>query len=222
MARAMMSNLQPAVFLDRDGTIIEDRGHLRLPADVVFYPDTVRALRRLQEHFWLFVVTHQPGIADGIVSAEEVARVNDYVVAQLREHGVDIAAVYCCPHRKADRCACIKPQPFFLERAAREHGLDLTRSFVVGDHPHDVALADNAGATGIYVLTGHGTKHRGEIPRCQAVVPGIREAVEWIFACCATKRLENRQPGSLDRAASLLRNAGRTASGLDPGAAGAG
>jgi L-threonylcarbamoyladenylate synthase len=204
----MRSNLQPAVFLDRDGTIIEDRGHLRSPADVVFYPDTVRALQRLQEHFRLFIVTHQPGVSGGLVSAEEVARVNDHVVAELRRQGVVILEVYCCPHQREERCACIKPRSFFPEKAAREYGLDLERSFVVGDHPHDVALADNAGATGIYVLTGHGAKHRAELSRCQAITPGIREAVDWIFACCKMRSLEASQPGSLERAADLLRSGG--------------
>ncbi len=204
----MTARRQPAVFLDRDGTIIEDRGHLRSPADVVFFSDTVRALQRLQEHFSLFIVTHQPGVSGGLLSADEVAQVNAHVVAELRRHGVVISEVYCCPHRREERCVCIKPQPFFLEQAAREHGVDLTHSFVVGDHPHDVALADNAGAAGIYVLTGHGAKHRTEMPRCQAVTPGIREAVDWIFACCAMRELENRQPGSLDRAAALLRSGG--------------
>jgi L-threonylcarbamoyladenylate synthase len=204
----MRSNLQPAVFLDRDGTIIEDRGHLRSPSEVVFYPDTVRALRKLQEHFLLFVVTHQPGISAGVVSAEEVARVNDHVVEELRERGVVISAVSCCPHRRDEQCACIKPRPFLLEKAAGEYGLDLARSFVVGDHPHDVALAENAGASGIYVLTGHGARHRAELSGCSAVVPGIRDAAEWIFACREMQAREDESPGMMTRAADILRNGG--------------
>jgi histidinol-phosphate phosphatase family protein len=184
----MRSNLKPAVFLDRDGTIIEDRGHLRSPSEVVFFPDTVRALQRLQEHFLLCIVTHQPGVSGGLLSAEEVARVNDHVVAELRKHGVVISAVYCCPHRRDEQCACIKPKPLFLQQAAVAYGVDLQRSFVVGDHPHDVILADNAGATGVYVLTGHGAKHLAEMSGCKVVVPGIREAVEWILACSAVQR----------------------------------
>jgi L-threonylcarbamoyladenylate synthase len=204
----MGANRSPAVFLDRDGTIIEDRGHLRSPTEVVFYADTVRALQRLQERFRLFIVTHQPGVSGGILTAGEVARVNAHVVAELGRHGVVISEVYCCPHRRDERCACIKPQPFFLEQAARDHGVDLARSFVIGDHPHDVALADRAGAAGIYVLTGHGVKHRAEMPRHPAVAPGIREAVDWIFACCALRDLEALHPGALDRAAALVREGG--------------
>ena len=204
----MSPNLKPAVFLDRDGTIIEDRGHLQAPSEVAVYPDSVDALRKLQEHFLLFVVTHQPGISSGIVSAEAVAQVNEHVVAELRRRGVVISGVYCCPHRRDEQCACIKPNPYHLWEAARDYGLDLTLSFVVGDHPHDVALAENAGATGIYVLTGHGAKHRAELPACKAVVPGIREAADWVLACHEMRRQEAGHPGLMERAADILRKGG--------------
>ncbi len=207
----MTSSLHPAVFLDRDGTIIEDRGHLRSPTDVVFYPDTVRALQRLQEHFRLFIVTHQPGVSIGILSAAEVLQVNEHVVAELRRHGVAISEVYCCPHRREEACACIKPRPFFLKQAAGEHELNLARSFVVGDHPHDVALADHAGATGIYVRSGHGARHRTELPPRTTIVAGIREATDWILAYREMQRQDDGDPGRLDRAAGLLRNSGLVA-----------
>lgn len=181
-ALPMPAKRKPAVFLDRDGTIIEDRGHLGTPSEVVFYPDTVRSLRNLQEHFLLFIVTHQPGISGGIVRADEVEQVNEHVVAELRRHGVVISEVYCCPHRREEQCACIKPRPFFLAKAAGEYGLSLARSFVVGDHPHDVTLADNAGSVGIYVLSGHGARHRAELPPRTIIVPGIREAADRILA----------------------------------------
>jgi L-threonylcarbamoyladenylate synthase len=206
-----MARLAPAVFLDRDGTIIEDRGHLRSPSEVVFFPDTVPSLTRLQAHFRLFVVTHQRGIADGIVSAAEVARVNDHVVTELRRHGVDITEVYCCPHRRDEGCDCIKPKPYHLRQAARDYSLDLTRSFVVGDHPHDVVLADNAGACGVYVRTGHGSKHLAEIRGRPAIVPGIREAADWILACREMQRQQAQNPAWLDEAADLLRNGGLVA-----------
>jgi histidinol-phosphate phosphatase family protein len=174
--------LKPAVFLDRDGTIIEDRGHLGHPSEVVFYPDTVRALQKLQEHFLLFIVTNQSGVSRGVVTADEVSRVNDHVVDELRRHGVVISALYCCPHQRADQCACIKPRPYFLEKAAGEYGVNLQRSFIVGDHPHDAVLGAEAGVTGIFLLTGHGSHHRQEIPAHITVLPVIREAAEWILA----------------------------------------
>jgi len=207
----MAPELTSAIFLDRDGTIIEDRGHLRMPSEALFFPDTVPALARLQAHFRLFVVTHQPGIAQGLVTAGEVARVNAFVVEELRRQGVTLTAVYCCPHRREEGCGCIKPHPFFLHQAAEQYGLDLTASFVVGDHPHDVVLADNAGAQGIYVRTGHGAKHLAEVRGRTAIVPGIREAADWILARRHMQRQETRHPGGVAEAASLLRNGGLVA-----------
>jgi histidinol-phosphate phosphatase family protein len=172
---------RPAVFLDRDGTLIEDRGFLGDPNEVVFFPATVAALRRLSGAFELFIVTNQRGVAEGITPLAHVERVNEHVVRVLRNDGVHIRAVYCCPHRRDEGCACIKPKPFFLRQAEREHGIDLTRSFVVGDHPHDVELAANAGARGIYVLSGHGAKHRLELAVPCVIVPGIREAAGYIL-----------------------------------------
>jgi len=172
---------RPAVFLDRDGTLIEDRGHLRDPANVVFYPDTAEALRLLRRRFLMFIVTNQPGVAEGAVSLDDVRRVNDCVVQRLREAGVGVTAVYVCPHKRSEGCECIKPNPHFPRQAATAHGVDLARSYCVGDHPHDLELARRAGARGIYVLTGHGAKHHAELPTESVVVPGILEAARWML-----------------------------------------
>lgn len=178
---AQATPLCPAVFLDRDGTIIEDRGHLAQAEDVVFYPDTVDALRRLQEHFLLFIVTNQPWVARGILTLEDVNRVNARVVSYLAEHGVTITAVYVCPHERSDGCSCIKPNAYFLQKAAAEYGIDLRRSFTVGDHPHDVEFARSVGARGVYVRTGHGSKHVADLSPDEVVVAGIGEAADWIL-----------------------------------------
>jgi histidinol-phosphate phosphatase family protein len=169
------------VFLDRDGTLIEDRGHLANASEVVFYPDTIEALRRLQERFLLFLVTNQPGVARGLITIADVDRVNARVLSHLAEHGVTITAVYVCPHQRSDGCRCIKPNPHLPLKAATEHGVDLRRSFTVGDHPHDVELAQAVGARGIYVRTGHGSKHLAELPSGEIVVAGIGEAADWIL-----------------------------------------
>jgi histidinol-phosphate phosphatase family protein len=172
---------KPAVFLDRDGTIIEDAGFLRSQAQVDFYPQTFPALRRLAD-FVLFIVTNQSGIAKGHIRIEEADAVNDYVVQRLAEAGTMIRAVYCCPHQRTDACKCMKPNSYFLRIAEREYDIDLTRSFVVGDHPSDVELANGVGATGIYVLTGHGEKHRAEVPASTNVVADIGAAADLILA----------------------------------------
>ncbi len=180
--------MQAAVFFDRDGTIIEDRGHLRDPSQVVFFPETFEALRRLQRRFVLLMITNQPGVADGVLSRQDVDRVNTYVVEALANEGVNIADVFVCPHSRDDCCRCIKPNPYFLNRAAGRYDIDLGRSFTVGDHPHDVELARGVGATGIYVMTGHGAKHRNELADDVIVASDIRHVVGIIAKIAADER----------------------------------
>lgn len=181
VVRGKDAGIRRAVFLDRDGTLIEDRGHLADPADVILYPGAVEALLGLQQHFRLFIVTNQSGVAKGLIGPEDVARVNRFLLDRLAASGVRIARVYVCPHQRSDNCPCIKPKPYFLEQAAAEFGLDLARSFSVGDHPHDVELARNVGGQGIYVSTGHGMKHLGELKGGAVIVAGIAEAADWIL-----------------------------------------
>jgi len=201
-----MKAKRKAVFFDRDGTFIEDRGDLRDPGEVVFFPDTEDALRALQKDFLLFIVTNQSGIGKGRITRAEAAAVNAYVERRLLEKGIRIEAVYCCPHRRDEGCPCIKPNPYFLHQAERDFDLNLSESFVVGDHPHDVTLAENAGARGLYLLTGHGMKHRDELPSGRIVLRGIREAAAWMAADGYTRRLE--RSGALEDAANLLRQGG--------------
>jgi L-threonylcarbamoyladenylate synthase len=200
--------MRKAVFLDRDGTLIEDRGHLADAGEVAFYGDAVSALRRLQKEFLLFIVTNQPGIAGGILSHDDVARVNGHVTGELARHGVKVTTAYVCPHNRADGCACIKPKPHFLQVAAREYGIDLGRSFVVGDHPHDVELARNAGAFGIYVLTGHGLKHLHEVGRDAMVVSGLGPATDWISGMHSCGGDAVRLKSEILRGADILRKGG--------------
>jgi D-glycero-D-manno-heptose 1,7-bisphosphate phosphatase len=105
--------------------------------------------------------------------------VNRHVVGQLVFGGVRIHAVFTCPHDRGE-CDCRKPSPRFLHEAAAKFDVDLGRSFVVGDHPHDVETARNAGAQGVYVLTGHGEKHRAELAVDAPVTADIEAAAGWI------------------------------------------
>ena len=170
-----------AVFLDRDGTLIEDHGNLRYPEEVIFFDSTVQALKKLQERFLLFIVSNQSGVAEGALTVEDVNRVNGHVISKLADAGIQISQVYWCPHKRSDRCQCTKPNPFFLQKAAREYRLNLKGSFAIGDHPHDVYFAESVGAKGVYVLTGHGLKHKNELRGDELVVQGIAEAADWIM-----------------------------------------
>jgi len=173
--------LQPAIFLDRDGTLIEDVGFIRLPSEVVFFQDAITSLQRLKGRYLLFLVTNQPGIGHGILQHEDVERINRFVVDAFTREGVTISAVYYCPHTRDQGCDCIKPAPYFMLKAAEEFHIDLSRSFVIGDHPHDVEMAKNVGARGIYLLTGHGKKHRHELLSGVPVAENMKEAIRMIL-----------------------------------------
>lgn len=175
------TDMFPAVFLDRDGTVVEDRGYLRSQDEVVFFDRTVPALRKLQRYFSLFIVTNQGGIARGLQEPEEVERINLFIENHLRENGIRVLKTYTCSHRREDGCRCIKPNPFFARRAAEEFSISLPNSYAVGDHPHDAEFGNNFGGCGIYVLSGHGRKHLAEIDGDFPVVSDIGQAADWIL-----------------------------------------
>ncbi len=140
---------RPAAFLDRDGTLIEDKGFLDDPRGVVMLPATVDALRVLRDHgFATIVVSNQSGVARGYFDDEAVRAVNGEIAHRLANDGVAIDGWYWCSHYGED-CACRKPAPGMIERAVREHALTLDGSAVVGDRGSDVALGHAVGIPGI-------------------------------------------------------------------------
>lgn len=170
-----------AVFLDRDGTIIDDRGYLRHPDEVYIYPQTIEWLRLLQKDFLLIVVTNQSGIGKGITTKDEVDDVNLFLISELKKQGIEIDAIYVCPHRKEDDCACYKPKPYFIFEAQKKFNIDLSASYMIGDHPSDVYCGINAGVTPLYVLSGHGSKHVTELDCKVGIFDGIAGASDYIL-----------------------------------------
>lgn len=175
------ASIKPAIFLDRDGTIIDDLGHLSDICQVHFLPGVFDALRKLQVHYKLFIVTNQSGIAKGLITGDDADRINQYVCDILAQNEIEITETYTCPHNRTDNCECIKPNPYFLHQAQEEYGIDLKSSFVIGDHPHDVDFATEVGATGLYVLTGHGIKHKPELPPDTQIFNDLPAAVKHIL-----------------------------------------
>jgi len=155
--------MKPALFLDRDGTLIKDNGYIKDIRFVEFYDFTFESLRTLQKRFQLFIVTNQAGVGKGLITLQEMERVNEFVLDQLQKNGIEILKLYVCPHQKEDLCHCRKPKPFFIDLACQEFEIDLSQSYVIGDHPSDIELGINRGIKGIYVLTGHGRKHYHEM-----------------------------------------------------------
>lgn len=154
---------RPAVFLDRDGTLIEDPGYLADPAGVVLLPGAAAALRTLAARGFLrIVVTNQSGIGRGFFGEAAFRAVQAEVERQLRESGAEIDAVYHCPHQASDGCACRKPGTALHREATAHFGIDPTRSWCVGDRLGDVLPAAALGARAILVRTGVGAEHANE------------------------------------------------------------
>ncbi|HEY8217634.1 MAG TPA: HAD family hydrolase [Acidimicrobiia bacterium] len=184
-----MSNARPAVFLDRDGVINEVvtvDGVPRSPRTVdelEVVADAARLLTAVRDAGYLvIVVTNQPEIARGVISASAVERIH----AEL-ESRLPIDAVYCCPHDTGDGCSCRKPAPGMLLTAATDHSVDLGRSWLIGDRWVDVAAARAAGVTPILIdrpwswdRTSSGDAPRGLDPDSHA--PDLAAAVAAILA----------------------------------------
>ncbi len=188
-----MSDKHGAIFLDRDGTLIQDVGVLSDPRNIRYFPDTFEALRRAGDNYQLFVVTNQPAVAKGELSLAQVAAVNRELDARLAEEGIQIKEWYVCPHRREEGCACIKPKPAFMLEAAAKYGLDLKRSFMIGDHPHDAMTGAETGVFGLYLLTGHGGKHLSELPTGKPVFHTLSDAVAWLLEHPAPQKALEQQ-----------------------------
>ena len=174
-----MPALRPAAFLDRDGTIIAERNYISDPDDVLVLASAADGLRALRAAgFLLIVVTNQSGIARGLVTPEQYEAVNARMIELLRADGVELDAIYCCPHHPdfTGPCDCRKPGSGLYERAAREHRVDLSRSMYIGDKASDVTPANRLGGTGILVRTGHGSVQAAEVDASIRTVDDLAEA----------------------------------------------
>ncbi|RME02095.1 MAG: HAD family hydrolase, partial [Deltaproteobacteria bacterium] len=145
-----------ALFLDRDGVLIEDVHFLRTPEAIRILPGVVETLRALQERYPLVVVTNQSGIARGFFSEGDLLRIHESLLERFRDAGVFLDAIYYCPHLPegrvaayAVRCACRKPRPGLLLRAMETWGIDPAASLMIGDSPRDVAAGHAAGVKSI-------------------------------------------------------------------------
>jgi D-glycero-D-manno-heptose 1,7-bisphosphate phosphatase len=189
-----MTTKQPAVFLDRDGTINEQMGYINHISRFVLLPGVGRAIRKLNEHnIPVVVVTNQSGLARGYFPALLLDEVHEKMEQQLADGGAHIDGLYICPHhpeakekkyRKA--CNCRKPKIGLLEQAAADLNLDLTRSFMVGDRWSDLKCGVAAGSTSILVLTGYGRGDQQYIGPQQEIQPAkvainLNAAVDWIL-----------------------------------------
>lgn len=170
--------LTPAVFLDKDGTLLVDVPYNVDPACMVLAPGVARGLRRLgATGVPLVVVTNQSGVAMELFKVSALSAVQDRLAAMFAQSGARLTAMYFCPHRAppatAGRrlaCPCRKPQPGLLRRAAVDHGIDLSLSWMIGDVLDDVEAGNRAGCRSVLVDNGGETIWRSGPYR----LPGFR------------------------------------------------
>lgn len=188
--------MRPAVFLDRDGTLIEERGYLDRVELLQLFPWTADAIRLLNAAgLATVVVTNQSAIGRGIIDEPLLHRVHAALDARLAEGRARIDAYYFCPHHPEAAidhyrcvCRCRKPAPGMIERACRELELDPERSVIVGDRWLDVACGRAAGTRAVLVRTGYGAREAADPPegaRADAILNNLMEAVGWILRRCS-------------------------------------
>ena len=180
---------RPAVFLDRDGTIIIDRHYLGDPAGVELLPGAAAAIARLNAaRIPAILVTSQSGIGRGYFTMEDYGRVSARLDEVLAAEGARLDGSYMCPHAPdADApCACRKPGVLLYERAMQDHGLDGKRSFFIGDMWRDVAPARAFGARGILIPTHETPPAEREIAALEAeIAPSLGVAIDRVLAVLA-------------------------------------
>jgi D-glycero-D-manno-heptose 1,7-bisphosphate phosphatase len=183
---------RPAVFLDRDGTIIEERGFIDRLDMIAFFPWTGDALRLLKRAgYAIVVVTNQSAVARGMIDEAFLDEVHRAIDTRLAGGGAAVDRYYYCPHlpnatleRYRQVCRCRKPGPGLIEQACRELDLDPGQSVMVGDRWRDVESGLAAGTRTVLVRSGHGA-HEAEAPpdgvRPDAILNNLMEAVGWML-----------------------------------------
>jgi D-glycero-D-manno-heptose 1,7-bisphosphate phosphatase len=161
-AQVMMrqAGTRRAIFLDRDGTILDEVGYLNHISRFRMLPGAAAAIRRLNlAGVPVIVVTNQSGVARGFFREEMVGKIHERMALELGAAGAHVDGIYYCPHGTEKGCDCRKPFPGMLTRAAEEHGLEISGSGLVSDRYDDIAMGHAAGCFTVLVMTGYG---RGE------------------------------------------------------------
>lgn len=179
-----------AVFIDKDGTLIEDVPYNVRPERIRLMPGAGAALRALNDAgYALFVVSNQPGVALGYFEEAALEAVNAELRRQLADSGVSLAGFYYCPHHPVGQvdayrqhCVCRKPGPGLLRRAASEHDIDLAASWLIGDILDDIEAGRRAGCRTLLLANGHETEwRRGPGRRPHYLVQDLNEAAACIL-----------------------------------------
>lgn len=150
------------VFLDRDGVINEnlDNDYVRRWDEFRFIPKSIEAIKILTDAGWdIMVISNQAGVGKGLMSLQALEEINARMIGEIESCGGKIKAVYYCPHKSDAGCECRKPKPGMLLRAAREHGIELPKAYLIGDKITDIQAGAQVGCVTILVKTGKGEEN---------------------------------------------------------------
>lgn len=170
--------MKTAVFLDRDGVINEVlTGRVKFvnkPEDFYFLPGVPEAIRKLNGHFdYIFVVTNQGGIGLGYMRESQLNKIHEHMVKELKKQGATIHDIAYCPHKPKAGCPCRKPGSKMIEDLAEKYHVDLSKSYMVGDHDIDILAGKNAGTKTVFI--------GGEETLADASFPDLFSAADWII-----------------------------------------
>ncbi|MBI5970735.1 MAG: HAD family hydrolase [Deltaproteobacteria bacterium] len=186
-----------SVFIDRDGTLNDDSGYVGNPSGVVLIEGAAAAIKRLNKAgVKAVVVSNQSGVARGKFTLQDAEAVNKKLIELLAAEGARLDGIYFCPHHPDDGCGCRKPKTGLVVKAAKELGLDVGRSYVVGDKASDIELARNLGPSvkAALVLTGSGEAERGRLSfQPEFTASDIFQAIEWLIADVRRRKAVNRE-----------------------------
>lgn len=199
----MNSTQRPAIFLDRDGTIIHDAEYISKPRDVQLLPGACEGLLKLQKAgFLLIIISNQSGVGREIFSEEEMQQVHERMVELLSDENITIDGAYYCLHHPDEECGCRKPQPGLLKLATEELDVAISQSYMIGDKVSDVEAGLNAGCQPLLIRTKQFISPLSRMMQKPLEIPpagvpitaDLRSASKWILADQAKKN-ENRRKG---------------------------
>lgn len=171
--------MKTAVFLDRDGVINEVLTNrvkfVNKPRDLYFLPGVPVAIKNLNEYFdYIFVVTNQGGVGLGYMKEEQLQKIHEHMITELKKEGAMVHEAVYCPHKPKEGCDCRKPNAKLIQDLAERYDVDLANSFMVGDTDTDIIAGKKAGTKTVFI--------GGSDPLADAVFPDLYAASEWIIA----------------------------------------
>jgi len=182
--------MSKAVFMDRDGTIIEDVGYLNHPGAIQFIPGSIEAIKMLNAAgYKVIVITNQAGVARGLISENMLQTIDKTLHKWLLSGGAHLDGIYYCPHHPEHGyypyrqvCECRKPHPGLIKRAQKDFDIDLSQSYMIGDKATDIEAGQKVGVKTIMVLSGHGTEEKGKLKNApDQFAANLLEAVKQIL-----------------------------------------